>query len=229
LPSFSQRAIKYFTGLKSPRLLPSGIDVLNPYSGKEARRVVTKFYSKFFNDAVKRIFLLGINPGRFGGGITGIAFTDPVALEKNCAVKNEFPKKTELSSKFVYTFIDKYGGAKKFYSRFFIGALYPLVLLHNGKNYNYYGSPGLYAHLRPFIISSIKKHVSFGARKDIVICLGKKNAKCLREINNELEYFKKIVVLDHPRYIMQYRLKKVDEYAQKYMNVLRSSLKEIPR
>jgi len=226
--SFSQKAIKYFTELKSHRRLPGNVNILNPYSDKGVKYVVTEFYNKFFNDTDERIFLLGINPGRFGGGITGIAFTDPVALENNCRIKNSFPKKTELSSKFVYTFIKKYGGAKKFYARFFISALYPLALLRDSKNHNYYDSPALYAHLKPYIISSLKTQVCFGARRDIVICLGKKNVKYLREINGGLGYFKKIVVLDHPRYIMQYRLKKIDVYLQKYMDVLRSSLKEIP-
>lgn len=229
MPSFSQKAIKYFTGLKSPESLPGGIEVLNPYSNKEVKQVVAEFYNKFFNDAAERVFLLGINPGRFGGGITGIAFTDPVALEKNCGIKNNLPKRTELSSKFIYAFIKKYGGVKKFYSRFFISALYPLALLHNGKNYNYYDNSRLYTHLSSYIISSIKTQIRFGARKEIVICLGKKNVKYLQQLNNELGCFKKIVALDHPRYIMQYRLKKTDEYIKNYVGALRSALKEIPQ
>lgn len=226
---FSQKAIKYFSELKSPKPLPHGIAIMNPYSDNKVKKVIREFYNNFFHDTNKRIFILGINPGRFGGGVTGIAFTDPVVLEKCCGIQNDFRKKRELSSKFVYKFIEEFGGAKKFYSNFFVGAIYPLALLKDGKNHNYYDSSCLYAFLRPHIFSSLKAQIKLGARKDIAICLGKNNAKYLGDINEELSYFKKIDVLEHPRYIMQYKLKKINDYIQKYVDVLRSSLKEIPQ
>jgi hypothetical protein len=222
LSLFSQKAVKYFAQLKSPSPLHENINVLNPYSDKDVRRIVNEFYHKFFKDANERTFILGINPGRFGGGITGIAFTDPVALQEYCGIRNNFIKKRELSSKFVYSFIEDYGGVNKFFSKFFISAVYPLALLKDGKNYNYYDSSTLYRSLKPHILSSLKAQIKLGAKEDIVICLGKKNANYLREINKKLSYFKKIVILDHPRYVMQYKLKKIDEYIKKYMSVLRS-------
>ena len=219
---FSQNAIKYFTQLKPPSSLHENINVLNPYSNKDVRGVVNEFYHKFFEDADERTFILGINPGRFGGGVTGIAFTDPVALQEHCGIKNNFIKRRELSSKFVYTFIEDYGGVEEFFSKFFISAVYPFALLRDSKNYNYYDSSALYRSLIPHILSSLKAQIKLGAKKDIVICLGKKNANYLQEINEKLGYFKKIIVLDHPRYVMQYKLRKIDGYIKKYMGVLRS-------
>jgi hypothetical protein len=220
--TFAQKAIGFFTKLKSPVNLPSKTDVLNPYTDKEVKKIIKEFYNRFFDDRNDRIFILGINPGRFGGGITGIAFTDPVALEEHCGIQNNFSKKQELSSKFVYSFINEFGGVKYFYSKFFISALYPLALLKEGRNYNYYDGKELYQYLKPELIYSIKSQVKFGARRDIVICLGKKNFTFLSGLNDEIKCFKRIITLDHPRFIMQYRLKKKHQYIQEYIRVLSS-------
>jgi hypothetical protein len=221
---FSRNAINFFTNLTSPKILPNNVKVLNPYKNSNVKKITINFYNRFFNDTNERIFILGINPGRFGGGVTGIAFTDPIALEEYCGIKSSLIKKPELSSKFVYSFINEFGGVKKFYSKIFIGAIYPLALLHNGKNYNYYDSKELYQHLKPDLISSLQNQVNIGARKDVVICLGKKNVVYLNELNNNLRYFRKLIVLEHPRFIMQYRLKEKDFYINKYIDVLTSCL-----
>ena len=42
--------------------------------------------------------ILAINPGRLGAGVTNIAFTDPVHLERDCGIANDFPKREELSA-----------------------------------------------------------------------------------------------------------------------------------
>ena len=220
--TFSQKVINFFTNLKSPQDLPGNIKVLNPYKDEEVKKIVNDFYNHFFNDNNERVFILGINPGRFGGGVTGIPFTDPIVLEEYCGIKNSLNKKAELSSKFVYSFINEFGGVKKFYSQFFISAIYPLALLSDGKNYNYYDSKELYQHLKQYLISSLQNQINFGARKDIVICLGKKNFSYLNQLNKEINYFENITILEHPRFIMQYRFKKKDQYIQKYRDTLSS-------
>lgn len=169
---------------------------------------IKKFFLKFFNDNNKRIFIIGINPGRFGGGLTGISFTDPVALKEDCGIENELGKQREFSSRFVYRFISCSGGVNKFYSKYFISALYPLAILKNGKNYNYYNSTELFKIIKPHITDSLHKQINFGADRSFVICLGKKNAEYLKIINGENNFFDEIRVVEHPRYIMQYRLKK---------------------
>jgi len=86
--TFADKAIKYFSNINSSYNLPKGISVMNPYENSEVKKIVKQFYKKFYNDDNKRTFLIGINPGRFGGGLTGIAFTDPINLEKKCGIKN---------------------------------------------------------------------------------------------------------------------------------------------
>ncbi len=217
--TFGQKALDFYLNLNKPANIPQKIQIINPYETKAVRDINTKFYNKFFNDNKKRFFIFGINPGRFGGGITGVNFTDPAALKVYCGIDNNLGNKRELSSKFVYEFINSSGGAEKFYNKFFISAIYPLAILKNGKNYNFYDDQKVYKYLKPQIILYIKKQIEFGAREEFVISLGKKNFVYLKELNDEIKFFKKIEFLEHPRFIMQYKRKQLDFYIKKYIKL----------
>lgn len=218
--AFSSKVINYFCNLKTPHIKSSGVQVINPYEKDNVKEIVKNFYTKFYNDSNKRVFVIGINPGRFGGGLTGIAFTDPVALWENCEIENNLGNRKELSSKFVYAVAKKFGGVENFFSKVFLTAFYPFAIIKDGKNYNYYDEKPLAALLRPDIIRNIKKQLAFGARKDFAILLGKKNAEFFSPINEEYSFFKEIIVLEHPRYIMQYKLKQIDSYIKKYLEAI---------
>ncbi len=218
---FAEKVIGFYKNLELPNNLPNEVDVMNPYDSEITFSLVQKFFNKFYHDNNKRTFIVGINPGRFGGGLTGIAFTDPINLEDKCGIKNRFDKKPELSSRFVYSLIDSFGGIEKFYSEFFISALYPLALIKDGKNYNYYDSQKIYKILKPQIIETFRQQIDFGANDKVVISFGKKNADYLKEINDELKFFKEIIIFDHPRFIMQYKLKKLETYLYNYTKILK--------
>jgi len=225
MPTFADKAISYFTKLKTPAKLPSGVQILNAYENDKVKSAIREFYQKFYNDDRKRIFILGINPGRFGGGLTGISFTDPVVLRKHCGIDNQLGAKEELSSKLVYEVINRFGGVKKFFSYFFLSAVYPLALINDGKNYNYYDDKKLFTFLRPQLMNSLNEQIIFGADRKVVICLGKKNADYLKMLNDEINLFDKIEILDHPRFIMQYRKKKIEDHIAKYLSVIETSLR----
>lgn len=218
--TFADKAIKYFLSLQKPHGLAKDIGIMNPYRHQDVQHVVKNFYRGFFNDNKQRLLVLGINPGRFGGGLTGIAFTDPVVLKEACGIKNNLGNKKELSSKFIYKMISDYGGAKKFYSNIFISALYPFALIKDGKNHNYYDTKALYITLRNEIVKSVSSQLEFGCRKDYVIILGKKNAHYFSSLNTEYNFCKEVIVLEHPRYIMQYKLRFVNKYIGKYISAL---------
>jgi hypothetical protein len=220
--TFAQQIIDYYFHLRSPDLQALQVEVMNPYNRLQVQEVVQQFYTKFFSDTHPRIFVIGINPGRFGGGITGIPFTDPVALREYCGIGNTLQSKMELSSRFVYKFINHFGGATAFYSRFFLTALFPLALTKAGKNYNFYDAPDLFATLKPAIVANIQTQLAFGANKNIALCLGKKNGEYLHKLNEENRFFDSITILEHPRYIMQYKLKKLDYYLESYLKVFQS-------
>ena len=156
---FVDKALKFFLNQKLPEKLPDQVSVMNPYDSENTVLLVKRFFKKFYSDNNKRTFIVGINPGRFGGGITGIAFTDPVNLEEKCGIKNNLDKKQELSSRFVYNLIDEFGGSEKFYSKFFISAIYPLALIKDNKNYNYYDSKKVYSALKPQILKTFQQQI----------------------------------------------------------------------
>lgn len=220
--NFSTKAINYFLKLKSPEKLLSGINILNPYESPEVQIAIKRFYNKYYSDNKERLFMFGINPGRFGGGLTGISFTDPVALKEHCGIQNNLGNRKELSSNFIYETITAFGGVEEYFSKVFMTALFPLALTHKGKNFNYYDDKILFNILKPIIVNSIQKQLRFGARKDKVIILGKNNAAYFKSINDEYGLFKKFLVLDHPRFIMQYRKRYLKKYILDYIKALSS-------
>ncbi len=214
--------------------LPKHVKSLNPYinSEPEVWKVIEEFYHKFYDDENPRGLILGINPGRFGAGVTGIPFTDSFQLEKHCGI--EFPSETrETSATFIYEMIEKYGGAKSFYADWFIGAVSPLGFIHkndkgNWVNWNYYDEKELQKTLQDFIIENLKKQKELcgGARynrapaKCIVLGTGK-NYAFVKKLNQEIGLFEEVIALEHPRYIMQYRLKQKEEFKDKYLKTLK--------
>ena len=224
LPTTQAKAILQFYKQLNPRFeLAQGIEVMNPFQNKEAWNLAERFYQKFYNDAHRRVFIFGINPGRFGGGITGIPFTDPVRLENECGIGNDFRKIAELSSIFVYEVINAYGGAEKFYFDFFITALSPLGFTKNGTNLNYYDDKQLLKNSETFIIECIRQQQERIYTFDVSFCLGEgTNFKIFKKLNEKYQFFKEIIPLPHPRWIMQYRRKKVDEFVSLYLQKLAS-------
>ena len=217
-PVFANKVLSFYKSLQPDFRLPKGFRVMNPYSNAETMAVTELFYRNYFNDTVKRRLIFGINPGRFGGGITGIPFTDPVQLLNECGINHSFPPKAELSSQFIYKMIQACGGAKKFYSKFFLTAVCPLGFLNGHLNANYYDSPQLMRSTRSFIIQTIREQVKLGCYTDYCFCLGfGKNMDYLEKLNMELKLFKKIIPLPHPRWIMQYRRKFIDQFIVQYL------------
>lgn len=218
-----KKIINFYKNLNLDIPLPDGIQVMNPYKDPETIGIVEAFARKYFDDDHPRTMIFGINPGRFGAGITGITFTDPIRLEKECWIPNSFPKKQELSSVFIYEMISRYGGPEKFYSKFFLSAVCPLGFVKKGRNLNFYDETVLEKAVKPFIIRSILQHLDFGANRKTAICLGEgENYKFFTKLNEEHKFFKKLIPLAHPRFIMQYRLKNKDNYLNRYLEILKN-------
>jgi len=218
--TFGSRLLHFLTSFPPPPPLPGDVVAENPYRQEPSRGLLTQFAQRFYADERPRVALLGINPGRFGGGTTGVAFTDPVALGDYCGIASDLPRRREVSSEFVYRFIDALGGPTAFYEHFYLGSIYPLVLLRHGLNYNYYDSPALVRALWPQLLDSLRQQVEIGFRRDVVVSLGRRNAEFLTKLNRELGLFGEIVTLDHPRYIMQYKRRALEQHVARYVEVL---------
>lgn len=225
--TFGERAFRFYASLELHYKLPPGVVALNPYRTPQIRDYLRLFLRKFFYDNHKRVLVFGINPGRFGAGITGVTFTDPLALETFCGVQNDLPKKRELSSVFIYEFIKSWGGPNKFYRDFFLTAVSPLGFVKDGRNYNFYDHPALLRDIRPFLIRSIESQIGFGARRDAAIVLGTgRIRRVFEDLNREGKFFKTIHAVEHPRFIMQYRRRRLGDYLKKYSEVFDEALRE---
>jgi hypothetical protein len=229
MKSFADKVIAFNKTVEFTGSLPAGISMMNPFKeNKSVLALSTSFYKKFYNDTRRRHLILGINPGRFGGGVTGIPFTDTKRLVEKCHLEYDGKETHEPSSVFVYEVIDAYGGASNFYKDFYINSICPLgftATTPTGKeiNYNYYDSKELTNAVYDFIIANIKKQISFGVYTDTCFCFGNgKNEKFLRQLNEEYQFFNNIVALEHPRFVMQYKAKLKQLYMDKYLAAFHS-------
>ena len=221
---FAEKVVSFLNELEFKGSLPSWISIMNPFhDNPQIIPVISRFYNKFYSDYFPRYLILGINPGRFGAGVTGIPFTDSKRLSEKCGLSIPGLDTFETSSVFIYEMIDAFGGVEKFYKKFFISAVCQLgftVISKKGKsvNYNYYDSKKLTDAVMSFIIYSLNRHLDFGIEMDICFCMGTgKNYKFLVQLNEKLKFFNKIVPLEHPRFIMQYKSKQKQIYIKKYV------------
>lgn len=225
--TFAEQVINFNLNLKYNGRLPKDFHVLNPYlDNPETLDVMQQFYLKYYNDSNPRKFLLGINPSRHGAGVTGIPFTDTKRLESVCGIKMHSAYTHEVSSVFVYDMIAEYDGAEAFYKDVYINSPFPLAIVRKSKgcwiNANYYDDKALFSDVKDFMIDSLKKHLSLNLDASEVFIMGKKNADFLAKINQEAHLFGKMTVLEHPRYIQQYKSKEKQLYIDKYILSLKN-------
>ena len=223
--TIGEKVVAFNKKLKYSGNLPEGFDVLNPFfDNPETLIVMTEFYLKFYNDYSQRKFIIGINPSRHGAGVTGVPFTDTKRLESVCGIEMKSAHTHEISSVFLYDVIENFGGPELFYKEFYINSPFPLAItrrtIRGGLNANYYDDKNLFEAVKPFMIQSSKDHIKLGLDTSEVFILGKKNATFLDKINKEEKFFDKMTVLEHPRFIQQYKSKEKQLYIDKYLIAL---------
>jgi len=216
--TFADNILSFLLQVKIPFALPKGVGVLDAHKDEAVQQACKTFYYKYYSDNNTRHLMLGINPGRFGGGVTGIPFTDPIRLLNECGIENRFTKKQELSSVFMYEMINAFGGPQAFYGKVYISSISPLGFVKDGKNLNYYDDAALKKMIEPFVIDCIEKQLAWGIHRDVCYCIGEgENLKYLEALNGKYQWFGRIQGLPHPRFIMQYKLKQKGYYVEEYV------------
>ncbi|HRY33045.1 MAG TPA: DUF4918 family protein [Bacteroidales bacterium] len=224
MSTFADRVILFNNSLPEITGLPEHFAVMNPFKDNpEISRVTGAFYHRFYHDNKPRTLMLGINPGRFGAGTTGIPFTDTRHLNHQCGIRMDSVSTHEPSSVFIYDMIAAYGGVAKFFGRFFLNSVLPLGLVRvkpDGKkvNFNYYDDKSVLASLLPTVDLNLTRLLELGCDTSVCFCIGSgKNFSFLSRLNTESKYFKKVIPLEHPRFVMQYRLKLKSSYIKDYL------------
>lgn len=223
MKTFGERVVEFNSELVYAGELPDGFRVLNPFvENPETMQVMKQFYDKFYHDNHHRKFIIGINPSRHGAGVTGVPFTDTKRLKSICGIPMESAYTHEVSSVFLYEVIQEYGGPKRFYNDFYINSPFPLAIVRRTPdnkwlNANYYDDRQLFEMVKEYMIMSLKKHISMGVDTSEVYILGKKNADFIKKLNDQAKLFGKLVPLEHPRFVQQYKSKFKQDYIDKYM------------
>jgi len=228
MSQFADQLLHFLRTFPLPTNLPAGIEAQSPFCEPAVYDLLSQFAHKFYTGSQPRVAVLGINPGRLGMGRTGVAFTDPTALAEFCGIPNNLPRqRPETSTQFVYKVIMEMGGPAAFYTHFYLASVYPLVLLKDGLNHNYYDSPTLTKSLWADMRLSLRRQAEdLGLRRDVAVSLGRRNGIFFQRLNDELGLFEKIVVLDHPRYLMQYKSRDLAANVMHYIEILGSCLPE---
>lgn len=228
MDTVADKIIAFNRSLHYEGVLPEGIRIMNPFrENEQVLPVSEKFYKKFYNDNRQRKLMLGINPGRLGSGATGVPFTDTKRLSEQCGITIPGLHTHEPSSVFMYEMIAACGGVQAFYGDVYISSVCPLGFTRitgPGKevNYNYYDSSALQEAVLPFIEWNIVQQLAIGCDDEVCYCLGSgKNYRFLSKLNEQRRYFGRIVPLEHPRYIMQYKQKAMRQYIDDYITKLK--------
>lgn len=227
--TFADKIIEFNWNLRYNGKLPPEFQVMNPYlDNPETIKVMQQFYRKYYNDSNTRKFIIGINPSRHGAGVTGVPFTDTKRLESVCGIPMQSAYTHEVSSVFIYDMIYQYGGPENFYRNFHINSPFPLAIIRQTKsgkwvNANYYDDSSLLKMTEDFMISSLRKQIGFGLDTSEVFVLGVKNANFIEKINDKAKLFGRLTVLEHPRFIQQYKSKDKQLYIDKYIMRLTGS------
>lgn len=228
--TFSKSVLEFNEWLSGIYLdLPDNYSFNNPFNGEnkeQIKRITNLFYNKYYNDSNKRKLILGSSPARRGTATTGIPFEDANHLYKVTGIMIDNFYINKSSSDFLYEVMEQYGGCEKFYKDFFMSFVCPLGIVKvnlkgNEVNSNYYENKKLEKALYNFIVTSLKKQISFGIDTSVCYCIGSgENFKFLTKINEEFNFFDKIIPLEHPRFIMQYNSINKDKYLKNYIDKL---------
>lgn len=223
--TFQERYFNFIDQIDFPKSIPHEVEILNPFKVASTYSLAQSFYQKYYSDQRPRLFLIGINPGRFGAGVTGVPFTDPIRLEKECGIANDLHKRQELSSVFVYEVMEAFGGVASFYAKVFFTSVSPLGFVRDGINLNYYDIPEVRDFLEPYMVKALRLQIDIGAIPKVAFSMGKgQNLKYLCYLNKKYHLFDEIQPLPHPRWVMQYRLKRKQEFIDEYVGKIRDAL-----
>lgn len=226
--TFGEKVLQFDNDLSKIKIeLPEGFKIINPFNGSnktQINEITKKFYNMYYSDNNSRRLIIGSSPARRGTAVTGIPYEDAEHLQNTTGIYIDDFYINKSSSNFLYDVIEKYGGSEKFYSKFYMNFVCPLGIVRinskgNEVNCNYYESKKVQKLLYPFMLECIKKQIDFGLDTSVAYCIGSgENYAFLTKLNEEHHLFKKIIPLEHPRFIMQYNSKRKDEFIKKYLD-----------
>jgi Domain of unknown function (DUF4918) len=70
----------------------------------------------------------------------------------------------------------------------------------------------------------LRQQIDFGVSDKVIIFGTGENKKVFLDLNNEFGLFKRVLAVEHPRFIMQYKSANMDEYLTNYKRIFNEAL-----
>lgn len=156
---------------------------------------VREFFARYYGSAGPRVALVGINPGRFGGGKTGLPFLDPPAV--SALLGRDLPGGGERSARFLWEVIAA-EEPERFFDAVFITNLSWFGFARDGRNLNMDSLP---AAAQSAIETNFIREMEF-VRPRAVMPLGgwvERRLRRMREVGALNVPI--LTTLPHPRYV----------------------------
>lgn len=179
---------------------------------------INAFWEKYYRNAVPRIMICGINPGRYGAGKTGIPFLDFMSLFR--LIPGIERRDSEKSAGFFFEVVSDFG-AESFFKTFYVTNFSSVGYLRNGKNFNYHDLPQAALEI---VENNFLKEIDVVAPTHVV-SLGEAVHNSVRKllpasIDCSLR-------LPHPSWIATYRANDMNRWVLEYRDALSGFVKPV--
>ncbi len=216
--TYSDQVISFYRDFAVGDIFDNALQLHNPFDAPSRREIMTAFYEKFFKDEAPRTHILGINPSRLSNTSTGVHYTDGFALQTYCAIENNFSKSRELTSDFFYRVVERMGGTHDFFAKIFPWAAMPVALTDHGEYANYYEVEN--ERVSEIVSQNLKWLTGLPrSGKLVVLGLGDNQAR-VKQMEGFPFGYQDIRYLPHPRWVMQYNRKRLDQFIEMYIDAL---------
>ena len=175
---------------------------------------IAKYYERYVSEKPNKIVLCGLNPGRFGAGLTGVPFIDFKSLSE--MIPEVDRQETENSAQFFFEVIKKIG-VEKFYENCYVTNVskFGYSRKSSSKNVNY---PELPEIAQNWLFQKFIDEMNL-IKPKLIIPLSKNVEGTLKMLSqNQQLNFKIGDRLNHPSWIMIYRQKDENKWIKKYVD-----------
>lgn len=179
---------------------------------------IEKYYDKYVDFDSDKIVLCGLNPGRFGAGLTGVPFIDFKSLSK--MLSNIKKDDGESSAQFFFELVKKFG-IEKFYKICYVTNIskFGYSKKSSAKNVNY---PKLPNSAQDWLFKRFIEEMNL-IKPKVIIPLSDDVAKTLKVLTQAQQLDYKIAPkLNHPAWVMTYKKKDKNLWLQKYYETIMS-------
>lgn len=149
----------------------------------EQADLVRSYYKKYYSKPGHRIVFCGINPGKYGAGITGVPFIDFHGISR--LLPGHDREEKERTAQFMLSIIEEYG-AGEFQDAVYLTNLSWYGFQRDGRNLNYYILP---RNVRHHFIESFVEEMKI-VQPSFLVPLSEEVGRTLRQMvkDGQLDY-----------------------------------------